>query len=144
MEKLCFSFSCSTLFHSPRLNKRFTINCPISPVRARELKFWQKFHLPWPVRCHVSCVTYHMSCVTCHMWRVLCHFFSSFFGKGGEISRWRVCHQWGLPRLVLKIFAIPCHTFDVTHCPKICSNNGLLAYYSVYWPILVSLSILAP
>ena len=37
MEKLCFSFSCSTLFHSPRLDKRFTIK--ISTFSPSNLRF---------------------------------------------------------------------------------------------------------
>ena len=48
------------------------------------------------VTCHVSHVMHHMSCVNCHM----SHFFSSFFWQCGEAYRWRVCYQWGLPRLV--------------------------------------------
>ena len=56
------------------------------------------------VRCHVSGVTCHVSHVTCHMSRVTCHmyfFLSFFFWQGGEVYRWWVCYQWGLPRLVL-------------------------------------------
>ena len=33
-------------------------------VRARELKFWPKVHLPPPVSWHVSHIPYHMSHVT--------------------------------------------------------------------------------
>ena len=57
-----------------------------------------------PSTCHVSCVTCHVSHVTCHMSRVM--FFSSFFGQSGEAYRWRVCYQWGLPRLVFTNFVI--------------------------------------
>ena len=42
------------------------------------------------VRCCVSCVTCHVSYVTCKF------FFLQIFGA----SRWRVCYQWGLPRIV--------------------------------------------
>ena len=35
-------------------------------LRARELTFWEKFHLNPPVTCYVSHVMCHMSCVTCH------------------------------------------------------------------------------
>ena len=65
------------------------------------------------VRCHMSRVTCHMSRVTCHMSRVTCHmeffliFFLIFFlfflfGQSGEVYRWRVCYQRGLPRLVFR------------------------------------------
>ena len=59
-----------------------------------------------PQTCHVSRVTCHVSRVTCHVSRVTCHvshviFFFFFFGKSGEVYRWRVCYQRGLPRLVL-------------------------------------------
>ena len=50
----------------------------------------------------MSCVTCHMSHVMCHMSRVTCKIFFLliFFGQSGESSRWRVCYQRGLPRLV--------------------------------------------
>ena len=52
----------------------------------------------------LSCVMCHMSRVTCHMSCVICHIFfffsSTFFGQSGEAYQWRVCYQWGLPRLV--------------------------------------------
>ena len=36
-------------------------------------------------------------------------FFSFFFGQSGEAYRWRVCYQWGLPRLVyvLLLYLLP-------------------------------------
>ena len=49
--------------------------CNCQTVRARELKFWMKVHLPQPFMCHVSHVMCHMSCVTCHLWRVTYLFF---------------------------------------------------------------------
>ena len=57
-------------------------------VRARELKFWEKVHLPPAVTCHLSCVT--------------CHYFFYFFFYTlvNLVGRWRVCYQLGLPRLV--------------------------------------------
>ena len=70
---------------------------------------------------NVSCVTCHMSLVTCHLSPVTCqkkmtifiwkkkikkyiYILSSklFFFKWGGASRWRVCYQRGLPRLVYK------------------------------------------
>ena len=60
-------------------------------VRARELKFGVNVHLP-------KCVTSHVSHVMCHMSHVTCNIF---FGQKGGASQWRVCYQWGLPRLVL-------------------------------------------
>ena len=46
------------------------------------------------VTCQMSRVTRHMSCVTCHVLRV------TFFLQSGWASRWRVCYQQGLSRLV--------------------------------------------
>ena len=69
-------------------------------VRGREVKFWDKVHLP-----HLSCVICHMSSVmcpvshvTCHMSRVTCNYYN-FFPPwlNGETSRWRVCYKWGYP-----------------------------------------------
>ena len=51
------------------------------------------------VRCHMSRVRRQVSPVRCHMSRVT--IFSSFFScQSGGTSRWRVCYQRGLPRLV--------------------------------------------
>ena len=59
--------------------------------------------LPSPT-CHVSSVTCHMSRVTCHVSRVTCHIILIFFFlQIGKASRWRVCLQRGLPRLVFKL-----------------------------------------
>ena len=60
------------------------------------------------VMCHVSCVMCHVSCVTCHLSHVTCHlshvkiffFLSKKIQQSGGASRWRVCYQQGLPRLV--------------------------------------------
>ena len=46
-----------------------------------------------------------MSSVRCQVSRVMCQvshviFFFFFFGQSGGASRWRVCYQGGLPRLV--------------------------------------------
>ena len=49
-------------------------------------------HMSWRVTCHMSLVTCHVSHVTCRIF-----FFLLFFYKA---YRWRVCYQWGLPRLV--------------------------------------------
>ena len=55
------------------------------------------------VRCHISLVTCHVSHLRCHM----SHIFSSFFLlESGGVSWWRVCYQWGLPRLVFRLFLI--------------------------------------
>ena len=57
--------------------------------------------------CHVSCVMCHVSLIMCHMSPVTCHMSLFFYpsekiGHSGGSSQWRVCYQWGLPRLVLK------------------------------------------
>ena len=51
---------------------------------------------------NMSHVTYHVSRVMCHVSRVTCHMshIYIFFLQSGEISRWRLCYQRGLPRLV--------------------------------------------
>ena len=51
------------------------------------------------VTCHMSCVTCNVSCVTCQVSNVIIFFFI-VFGKSGEVYRWKVCNQRGLPRLV--------------------------------------------
>ena len=48
-------------------------------VRARDHTFWGNIHLPPHVTCHMSIF---------------------FFLESGWVSRWRVCYQRGLPRLV--------------------------------------------
>ena len=77
-------------------------------VMVRELTFWENAH-PHNmshVKCHVSHVMCHMSIVTCHVSHVMCnmaqlyiYFFPLFFWQIGEAFWWRVCYQWGLPRL---------------------------------------------
>ena len=42
-------------------------------MRARELNFWEKVHLPPSVTCNVSQVMCHMSNVMCPVWHVTCH-----------------------------------------------------------------------
>ena len=52
----------------------------------------------WGAKILRECSTptmWHMSCVTCYVSRVTC-----FFGQSGGASRWSVCYQRGLPRLV--------------------------------------------
>ena len=51
--------------------------------------------------CHVVQVTCHLSHVTCPMSRVACQTKKLKMGQRVRTSRWRVCYQWGLPRLVL-------------------------------------------
>ena len=67
------------------------------------------------VMCHVSRVTCHMSRVTCHMSKniffyILIFFFVFFYvkkiGQSGGASRWRVCYQRELPRLVSRYLNI--------------------------------------
>ena len=61
---------------------------------SRELKCWEKVHLPLCVMFHMPHVTYHKSWVAYHV----SLFFSSFFFKqSGDTSWWRVCYQQGYP-----------------------------------------------
>ena len=60
------------------------------------------------VMCHSSHVMCHMSRVTCHVLRVTCNMYFFFVSwkkirQSGWASRWRVCFQQGLPRLVFKL-----------------------------------------
>ena len=52
-----------------------------------------------PTLCHMSCVTCHVSHVSCHMLRISFSFFRQSVGA----SRWTVCYQRDLPRLVQKM-----------------------------------------
>ena len=59
--------------------------------------------------CHVSCVTCHGSRVTGQVSPVTSQFFYIVFilkkiGPSGGASRWRVCYQRGLPRLVIVLW----------------------------------------
>ena len=49
---------------------------------------------------HLSCVICHMSHITCQM----SHFL--YYWQSREASRWRVCYQRGLPRLVISMFIL--------------------------------------
>ena len=54
------------------------------------------------VRCHVSHVRCHMSGVTCKVSCVTCN-IKNKIGQSDWASRWRVCYQQGLPRLVFRL-----------------------------------------
>ena len=73
-------------------------------IWARDLKFWENVHLPPCVKCHISRFKCHMS----HNKRRVSHVNLNFRIKkkklNGGANCWRVCYQWGLPRLVLSIF----------------------------------------
>ena len=76
--------------------------------------------------CHMSHVTCHMSRTTCHMSLITCMYIF-FWGQSGEASRWRVCYQWGLPRLVLRHFVYrPVGRFSTIHNVSVENNKGLL------------------
>ena len=44
---------------------------------------------------------YHISGVTCHTFSPI-----FFLLERGGVSWWRVCYQWGFPRLVFKLFLV--------------------------------------
>ena len=70
---------------------RIASHCPIRPVSARKLKFWQKVHLP---------PTCHVSHVTCHMSHVMSHVSLKTVkknGKSGKASRRRLWYWRGYP-----------------------------------------------
>ena len=68
--------------------------------KKSEEKKWVMHHMSG-VMCHLSCVMCHLSCVTCHVSCVTCHPFLFKKNQSGGASQWRVCYQWGLPRIVL-------------------------------------------
>ena len=49
--------------------------------------------------CHMSHAMFQVSHVRCHM-SFFCFLLLFYFGHSGGASPWRVCYQWGLPRLV--------------------------------------------
>ena len=53
----------------------------------------------YEITVHVSCVTCHMLCVTRHILHITVKCHVIFFLQSGRACRWRVCYQWGLPRL---------------------------------------------
>ena len=59
---LCYSVSQSAI---PSLKSSKCLHS--QTVRARELKFWENFHLPINVACQLSHVTCQMSPVTCNI-----------------------------------------------------------------------------
>ena len=80
-----------------------------------ELESWNfermfNVHYVSYVMCHVSHVRCHMSPVPCHMSPVTRQIFFLIkeknilnkIGQRGGVSRWRVCYQRGLPRLVFR------------------------------------------
>ena len=72
------------------------------------------------IRCQVSGVRCQASCVTWHIdiYKYIYTFFL-LLSIGGT-SRWRVCYQWGLPRVVIDIFCF--HLFWLGW--HICKLNG--------------------
>ena len=53
-----------------------------------------------PTKCHMSHVMCQVSGVRCQVSHVIFFILLFFFLQSGEASRWRVCYQRGLPRLV--------------------------------------------
>ena len=94
------------------------------------------------VTCHLSHVTCHVSPVTCHLSRVTCHMpkknyiFLSLtrIGQSGGASRWRVCYQQGLPRLVVAIQTLsltsPKYLVSIHPCEPLGVLTSLLS-----WPL---------
>ena len=67
------------------------------PWELESWNFERMFTPPPGVTCQVSGVMCHMSGVTCQVSGVMCKIF---FLQSGWASRWRVCYQRGLPRIV--------------------------------------------
>ena len=84
------------------------------------------------VTCNMSCVTCHLSHFTCHLSHVTCHvspvtFYFLFFivlqKKWCGASRWKVCYQRGLPRLVF-FYLFDC---SVPYCAYLEACNWVVA-----------------
>ena len=90
-------------------------------LRPRILQFWDRFHHPLCVTCHMTYIMYRMSPVTYHMSHVTCSFFGGEGGRAklGVSSGWRVCHPLGTPRLVF------IRTTIVVYCNSIDSVENL-------------------
>ena len=77
-------------------------NFPASQHR-RKAMHWNvvliTFQLLWYMSCHLSHVTCHMSKKN-YILIIFSSFFCKKIGQSVGASRWRVCYQWGLPRLV--------------------------------------------
>ena len=101
--------------------------------------------------CHVSRVTCHLSHVTCHMSPVTCHMFYLFIYfyffslkkklQSGGASRWRVCYQRGLPRLVFPRFSL-CRDSSPPAPAQVASRRWLARIYSrhesIVWGVRVT------
>ena len=104
------------------------------------------------VTCHVSHVTCHMSRVTCHVSHVKNTFFYNFFkkknyttkniGQSGGASRWRVCYQRGLPRLVWEV--ITNEQNDHSRVKYFCEALGFKYHLGYLWGVPRPPSSLTP
>ena len=74
--------------------KILSTNLYSQTVRARELTFCEKVHLPPPVMRHESHIMCHISCVMCHISCVICHVSCVLFNFGtqwwSEVVKWSV------------------------------------------------------
>ena len=102
-------------------SSKYSRHLQFQTVWARDKKLLENVHLSPCVTCHVSHITCHMSHVTCHI------LSSSFFGQSGKASRWRVCYQQGLPRLVSSLLPL-------THL-LLLNPLSLFTIFSLNWPL---------
>ena len=73
--------------------------------------------------CHLSHVTCHVSCVKCHV----SHVEKENEGQRGGASRWRVCYQRGLLRLVFIVKGLKkviIYSVLTSFCIANYKNNG--------------------
>ena len=61
-------------------------------------------------------IPHYVSHVTCHVSPVTCHVSFKKIGQSGGASRWRVCYQRGLPRLVFKAAELLNRYFSYLSC----------------------------
>ena len=82
-------------------------HCLSKTLRAKE-----NVQPPPRVWCHITGARCQVSGVTCHMYCVY-YIYIVFFLQCCVASQWRVCYQWGLPRLVFCLTRLTIHIFQV-------------------------------
>ena len=93
---------CSEMLCNRSFSSKYSQHHKSQTVRDRDLKFWHNVHYQSWDMCHVAHVTCHVSHV--------------IFFIGGA-SRWRVCYQQGLPRLVYSIFPFELSSIEYSPSP---------------------------
>ena len=85
------------------------------PVKAWELKLWQKFYLPQSVICDMSCVIFILSHVTGCVSRLTCHVSCVIFKIPSLLNR----QSWGVK--------------NFTECPHSPNQSCAMCHESQVW-----------